>query len=591
MRQLIINGTQADIDDGTVIGVTFQSYDVSNPAAKKVKITESFSIPKTAKNLNICGLENIFSSNNELPYENMLVSYIVNNNILLDGAKGRLESLSERIELFVYQKPDVFETLKTISFNDFLSDVFDYYVANNEIYHDTNRFTSGFGDFIRYLNLSEEGVKIHSYYSLGNFFNADGFKNPLDIKNPQLDILGEYNGTMVIQWEESVGNFYNGGHFYISVRELFIMIEKLYGVHFGADINTIPQPLYNGSIFTDVWFQTLHLRIPQIELKITYSGTSINELWLNFNPNLSQTNTFYPHTKVDVFDKITAFDFVNEVFKIFNVVLDDLYVNNLPTIGVRRFDDIQNLAEVVDFSGKMTNKITFKPSISGINQKNNIKYTKIYEGGNELLAGKSINSYNKNIDYEKDLVKINAFIPEAININSNDVLKFDTIEALKNLCFVTILSNDGLNVLTAENVWVTTSFLDGTITRRYDAEYFSTGIDAMIKCAIYGLNGEYNFLNNIIAYPKVFEIEKWLTFSDVKKLEYLKQYFLKELGGSFFINKISDFNPEKSLAPTKIELIKMSNETPINADLVAIYVDGFDNYFTDGLGGIFITNV
>jgi len=91
----------------------------------------------------------------------------------------------------------------------------------------------------------------------------------------------------------------------------------------------------------------------------------------------------------------------------------------------------------------------------------------------------------------------------------------------------------------------------------------------------------------MIEYPKVYEIKKWLTLNDIYNLRFFRQYYVRQLNGSYFINKISGFNPDKSKEPTTIELIKISDKTPTPTFDFDYWVDGFNNKFTDGFGNYF----
>jgi hypothetical protein len=60
--------------------------------------------------------------------------------------------------------------------------------------------------------------------------------------------------------------------------------------------------------------------------------------------------------------------------------------------------------------------------------------------------------------------------------------------------------------------------------------------------------------------PIVYTVKKYITPSEILNLELNKLYFIKHLGGYFYINKISGYNPEKSNEPVTIELIKYTNK-------------------------------
>ena len=55
MRLLRINGEIADIDEDTAIGIDLQAYDFKDPGKLKVNVSNTFSLPATAKNMRILG--------------------------------------------------------------------------------------------------------------------------------------------------------------------------------------------------------------------------------------------------------------------------------------------------------------------------------------------------------------------------------------------------------------------------------------------------------------------------------------------------------------------------------------------------------
>jgi len=74
---------------------------------------------------------------------------------------------------------------------------------------------------------------------------------------------------------------------------------------------------------------------------------------------------------------------------------------------------------------------------------------------------------------------------------------------------------------------------------------------------MYDIEGEYYTYQNMVLEPNIFVIKKWLTLYDVYKLKLFRRYYFSEFGDYFFINKISGFNPIKSLTSTELELIKI----------------------------------
>jgi hypothetical protein len=91
----------------------------------------------------------------------------------------------------------------------------------------------------------------------------------------------------------------------------------------------------------------------------------------------------------------------------------------------------------------------------------------------------------------------------------------------------------------------------------------------------------------MLNFPVVYKIKKWLTITDIINLDFFKKYYVNSLGGSYFINKISGFNPNNSKSPTEIELIKIDNSAVLPVSPRAYWIDGLGNVFADGFGNRF----
>ena len=265
----------------------------------------------------------------------------------------------------------------------------------------------------------------------------------------------------------------------------------------------------------------------------------------------------------------TLYDVVNCFLQTFNVVIDDITLNNQPVIRLARWDDIDK-SEVVDWSGMLTGTPRFKPSIDGYAQKSIIKYDSVYEGGSELAGAKTITSNNKNLDPTTDLFSVDAYYPGVINVKSYGVLDLSKEDSFKSNM---VLIDSGLK--------------DQIPVYHFDTLTNSGATLFLNIAAIYGIENEYRLLDTINKYPKWYEITKWLTINDLLDIQFFKQYFIRELGASFFINKISGFNPSKGLQPTKIELIKISEKTPLYPEDLDFWADGIVDPWTDGINDYF----
>lgn len=567
MRLLRINGTDVDIDEKTALGVTLQSYDVKEPGKTFVNISNTFSIPLTSHNSQIFGNVQDVQSISTKAYDELSCDYWQDNEHLLIDSKVRVESIDERINLFAFQKPSIWDTLKGVLWPDFLPVFIEWLKVNKGLYSFASPFTGTFPDFISEFANNTEGLILPMTW--GNLF-----------AQPQINLNENVEGTfgtspnvtaaiyLYTKFLENDGVTVTeslGGHFSVYVRTIFEYIEDAYDVNFLSSGGILP-----GNIWDDVVAQQMFVDAKDITIGIsgTFDNFTIffNNEWLD--------PIFLPHKDIqDKADK-TLYDFVTSFMQQFNVLKDDLLVNGEPVIRLARFDDLESVADVVDWSGNISGKPKFKPTIEGLAQENVIKYSSIFENGDSLLNSKTLISGNKNLDFTKTLIEIDAFVP-AVDISGADVyLDLSTKEAFKTFTFM-----------------VADGFTDNDILVIYFNKDGVTNASATLKlpkAAIYSLDGEYNFFGEIVTYPKFYEIEKWLTLSDIRNFQFFRQYFIRELGGSFFVNKISGFNPDKALKPTKIELIRLGSRTPISQPDLDIWVDGVADEFADGEGDFWI---
>lgn len=350
-----------------------------------------------------------------------------------------------------------------------------------------------------------------------------------------------------------------GGHFCIFAKTLFEFIEYKYGVDFLTS---------GGGLVGNIWDDVVANKIftPVRELDV-YLDNGNNYFQLNsveFSPLTDQR---------DKADK-SFFDLISSFMQEFNIVKDEFPFNTLHTIRLARFDDIKTLAPVYEFSGKLTGQPKYKPFVDGYKQLNYIKFGEVYPEGDELINSKTLTCRNENLDAKGDLFEIDAYMPSILTGFNENVLNMKDKESFKT--FTWMLSTETTNLSVAVNYWY---MPDGSI-----GNLKAFGLIYNMQIAeIYDLNSEYNFLSEIIEYPIVYEVQKWLTISDIRNFLFFAQYYIRELNGSYFINKIKGFNP-LSKQPTTLELIKTSNRTPISPPDLNYYVDGVVDPYTDGTG-------
>jgi hypothetical protein len=563
MRLLRINNTDVHIDDDTAIGIDFQSYNVSEPGKRFVNISNTFTIPLTSHNLSIFGNADDPQSLDETIYNVASCDYWVDNEQLINNAKCRVEEIGERISLFIFQKADIWDILKGVSWYDFIVGFCDWAdnVKGLPGYSGTNPITNKNVFASTFANNTEYAVLPHF---VGNFYHFDpqGTGNDLDFLDPNNPTVNR----IYLNYSDLVNYpFGNGGHFCIYVKSIFEYIEYAYDVNFLTSGGVLP-----GNIWDDPVENKLYVLAR--ELLCNFIGNPVVSIWIE--PDIYRN--FYPFTDLrDKADK-TLYDFANAFFQHLNIIIDELEVDGEDVIRLARFDDIETIAEVVDWSGKISGKPNFKPKIDDINQYNYIKFSEIYPEGDSMLNSKTLTCENYNIDYKKDLFSIDAYVNSVIYRGRAGEFIPDLSNKESFKTFIFYISDSKTSDQISINI--------------YKSAYGGgqgIGPEYLFIPELYSLDDEYNFYDEIITKPKIYEIKKWLTFEDIKNFEFFKQYFIRELNGSFFVNKISGFNPDKSKEPTTIELIKISDRTPAANPDLEFWADGVADGFTDGESDIY----
>jgi hypothetical protein len=549
MRLARINGKNIDIDERTALGLTLQSYDVKKPGQRFVNITNTFSIPATSKNLAIFGFASNPQTTSTKIYEQSTFDYWVDNVHLVIDSRVRVDEISDRIKLFAYQKPSVWDEIKLVKWPDFVSDFVTWMQDNKGLPSKASPFAGNFGEFLEPYTESTEGILLPFYF--GNLYNYEPVKDS--------GIFAEdANNIWLRKWGEGEDKA-DGGHFCVYVKTIFEYIESKYSVNF---LTTGGEAL--GNIWDDAIAPKIYIPIRDLAVRNNTAGTS-------FYFEYDSDSRFLPLTNQKDKAGKTHYGSVNGFMQHFNIIIDDLIINNSPAIRMARFDDLELLAEVVDWSDNFTGIPSFVPFINGYAIENTITFKEIYEEGDELLNSKVLTCGNKNLDASTDLFSIDAYVPSFLPINGGIVPDMSPKESFKTFAY---FINDGLSD-DIINIHIEESGNQQTATFRLQ------------KSAVYSLDGEYNLIDQVLDTPRFYTHDKWLKLNDILNLEFFKLYYIKQLGGAYFLNKVASFNPQKSNKATKLELIKISNRTPISPPDLDYWADGVLDAWTDGTGDIF----
>jgi len=516
MRLLKFNNELVDIDDKTAIGIDYQAYDISEPGSRKVPASNKFTIPRTANNMRLIGFAGNPQSISQIVYFPIACQYFNYNKCLIRNGTARVTEVADRISVFIYEKSTVWTELQDYTWSEFQSDFIDWMISEKGLPSATSPFVGTFTNFLTPYISSNEGVIL-----------------PFLISN-----LSLYDPAEETDYIETLGKLYlkytngsingMGGHFCVFCKTIFEFIED----HFNIDLSVLDTS-YDYNIFEDAIASVMFTPLRNLTIEHTSNG-----FYFRYN----NEGQFLPEeTTEDKADK-TLYDFTKAFFQYFNCLIDQVpTLDNTEKYIIRRFDNIIN-APVVDLSGKLSGVQSFQPVIEGYNQNNWIKFSAIYEGGDELVNSKKIICRNQNLDIgspSESLFDIDIYIPSGFVAGGDIILNLSLADTFNTFSF-----------------FITEAQASTTVASTQEGAEVSASM--ILKIAkLYSLASEYNTIASMVEYPSFYKIKRWLTLTEVEGLVYFARYYMKELNGYFFLNKIEGYNPEKSNEPTSIELIKI----------------------------------
>lgn len=572
MQLLRFNGfsgddsNDVDIDDTTAIGITISAYDFDTPGERKINISNSFTIPLTDKNRRILGIPANVQVVNDIMYHTLKCEYWLDNVKLIDG-KCKISEIGERITVVIYNKPEIWGYLSdikwepttgttfndelTIEQNQLISDglqlgILKWLQTSGGIYgSEDNKYNGTFNDLIISASTNTENIILPYYHG-----NLVDYKLAGTIKESEGDLYLGISHVVSGATKES-----SGGHFCIYVKTIFKFIEEVFNVNFGSGLymsgNTGD---IDNNLFDDVAFNKIVVPLRNIILQ----GDSTDGFYFKY---INGVDTFSPLKETDSYKGKTVYDLFKTIFQTFNCLIDTNDFNNdnyryepRENYQIRRFDDLPSYNEPssldVDFSGNLTGKNQYSPILSDkYTQNNYITLKEIYTGG---LLTSSVSKYiqcdNKNLDLggtSSVLFTVDSFLNNGIILTGNqqqlipDLTKSESLKTFS--IFYVETENDPI----------------GGYVNIITNDLLVTSPASLYNVSMYDIGGEYNLYASMVKSPIVFTIEKWLTLYDIYNLKMFRRYYIAELGGYYFINKIEGFNPLKSLKPTKLQLIKI----------------------------------
>jgi hypothetical protein len=520
MRLLKFNNELVDIDEDTAIGITYQGYDIQTPGERKVAISNNFSIPATSYNLRLVGFAGNPQSLSQTAYDLITCQYYNDNQQLIKNGSVRITKIeNKRIYIFVYEKDDFWAQMGQLEWPDFLDEFITWMQAEKSLPSASSPFVGTFQEFI------DEYIDADTV--------TEGLFLPFFISNlSKYEVSGSFledTSELWIKYQDGVMSTPAlGGHFCIYCKTIFEFIEYKYDV----DLSVLSED-YDYNIFEDAVASVMYTPARNISIEYTATG---------FYFSVDTQGQFLPTKNAEDKNSKSLYDFTKAFFQHFNCLIDKIPTPDLSIkYVIRRFDDITN-APVIDFSGGMSGEPSFKPILENYKQSNYITFSDIYEGGSELTNAKSIVCLNKNIDAggpDNSIFSIDSYIPGSIVVGGDVVPDLSEPDSFKTFEFFISDTQASVDIKASENADERTASVILYIARSYS------------------LASEYTTIESMVEYPVFYEISKYLTLEQMGQVVFFARYWIKELNGYYFMNKISGYNPQKSNEATRLELIKI----------------------------------
>ena len=542
MRILKANDTILDIDSDTAIGIDLQAYDFKKPGELKGSVSNTFTIPATPRNMRFFGFAGRAYQTQNAAYGKITIEYYVNNTKYLDKGTARIEKVEGgRIHLFVAERPAFADEMKATQLNTFLQSWFSSTFLNTT--YDT------FADFVAAYRVGSGGVIMP--LMAGNLSLYE------DVLKQRPEAIGYFDGlaysntiAMSVQ-DDSIPRISMGGHFGVMLRNLLEYVET----YFGVNLSSVGIDNYN--LFRDPLLDELFIPVRNISYATPEGGYRLAFI------NRGNYYQFSPHEDLSPFDGLTVYDFFATTLKLLGYAIELLPSGAYSVVRLDLINQIipeqgDNLPGYMAAGFKDSE---FVPNIEGYGVQNLIKM-KPYSGASPLLGAKNVINSNKNLDETKDLFAVQAFIPPFFAFDGVFIPNMAAPDTFSSLTFLRKTNIYKTTRVTGRwNVQIDLELL-GFFPPKYNvAGQLMAPVEdiptTLMVPEVYTVAGEYAFLDSILLSPETRKVKRWVNSSMMQGFRKVAPYYVREFGAWYFVNKISNFNPERSLEPVTFELVRL----------------------------------
>lgn len=572
--RLFILGQEIELKDDGKLAQTKQVNDILSLSTRQTNYTNSFSIPRTAKNIRTFEGLGIIGNNSNVPYQKNVASLFNDAGecfvfegwaIISDTAKDfKCNIYDGNLEIYkvIENKTLADLNLTALSHSKTLSEVqstfldakpYKYIVAdyNGEAMYDTNKINIDY--LVPSVKVSWLVGQIETYS--GFTFNGDFKTNP--------DFLNLYmtypKGTPIdlgtLEVYNIIGGLTAGLGLTLTAGVGFIATKPI--VLF-CDLKDHPNGVYSVTRNNYHTSGTITLNTGDV-LATTLKNTLTGVITDTFE-NGFEIITKYNSLNIDFLNELKGFtmrDFLNEIVWRFGLTLFKEKYSNV--YEFKSISQITNFENTIDWSSKFVSKESEKYIFGSYAQNNWMRYK--YNDDNENHNDGFLEIDNKNLDDNKTIIPSKIYSPD---FSMSENLGFTT--KIYRLWNKEVKDNGTVTYKELSNRFYfmrsLVKVLDTAITIGSKSTGATNTISSFPIENFTGLTFEeiilkyYPDIKKILNKSQVINVRLNLKDSDVSDIDFSVPYYFKQLGGSFMLNKIPNFVPNKE---TTVELIRLNN--------------------------------